>query len=58
MPEKLIHTLGSLPFMLLAVDGRTHVNKTRIIESIIYAVVGGLFSGYVAVKIRAGSICR
>ena len=51
MPEKLIHFLGSLPFMLITADGRAHVNKIRIIESIIYAVVGGLFSGYVAVKI-------
>ena len=51
MSEKLHHLLGSLPFLLMSFDGKISVNKTRIIESIIYAVVGGLFSGYVAVKV-------
>mgnify|MGYP001575115619 CR=1 FL=1 len=51
MPERLYHLIGSLPFMLMTLDGKPHINKTRIIESIIYAVVGGLFSGYVAVKV-------
>lgn len=51
MPEKLMHLIGSLPFMLITADGKAHVNKTRIIESVIYAVVGGLFSGWVAVKV-------
>lgn len=51
MPEKLMHLIGSLPFMLITGDGKAHINKTRIIESIIYAVVGGLFSGWVAVKV-------
>ena len=37
--------------MLFTSDGKPHINKTRIIESIIYAVVGGLFSGWVAVKV-------
>ena len=51
MSEKLHHLLGSLPFLLMSLDGKISVNKTRIIESIIYAVVGGLFSGWVAVKV-------
>ena len=51
MSEKLHHLLGSLPFLLMSFDGKISVNKTRIIESIIYAVVGGLFSGWVAVKV-------
>ena len=35
----------------MSFDGKISVNKIRIIESIIYAVVGGLFSGWVAVKV-------
>ena len=50
MCEKLMDIVGALPFVLL-VDGHILVNKTRIIESFIYAIAGGLFSGYVAVKV-------
>jgi hypothetical protein len=40
-----------MPFFLITKTGEPHINKTRIIESVIYAVVGGLLSSYVTIKV-------
>lgn len=48
MPEKF---LQYIPFLMLGFDGKIKVNTTRIMEAIIYAVIGGLMSGYISVKI-------
>lgn len=45
------HITHFLPFMMLGVmEGKLKVNWTRIVEAIIFAAVGGLLSGYIAVQ--------
>ena len=48
MPEKF---LQYIPFLMMTTEGKIKVNTTRILEAIIYAVIGGLMSGYISVKI-------
>ena len=48
MPEKF---LQYIPFLMLNFDGKIKVNTTRIMEAVIYAVIGGLMSGYISIKI-------
>lgn len=38
-----------LPFTLLGTSGETKVNKARIVEALIIALVGGIVAGYIAV---------
>lgn len=45
------NALGHLPFFILGINGKPKINTTRIIESIIYAVVGGLLSSYVTLRV-------
>lgn len=49
MSEKLHHLLGSLPFLLMTMDGKIKGNKTRLIETaLIIGVLAGM--GYMALK--------
>ena len=50
MQDQLFAILGGLPFFLLSTDGHVKINKSRIIEAVIIAVIGGLVAGYVSVK--------
>lgn len=57
----LNNILGHFPFLLMTMDGKPKINATRIIESVIYAVVGGLLSSYVTLKVldyRMGEVER
>jgi len=58
MPDKWMHILGAVPFLIVS-EHRIHLNAQRIIEGIIIAAVTGLLAGYVMVQkmdIRVGYI--
>ena len=48
MPENFMQYI---PFLMMTTEGKIKVNTTRILEAIIYAVIGGLMSGYISIKI-------
>lgn len=49
MSEKLHHLIGSLPFLLMTMDGKIKGNKTRLVETaLIIGVLVGM--GYMAMK--------
>lgn len=50
MPDHITQIIGSLPFFLLTTEGHIKINKSRIIEAVIIAILGGLVAGYVSVK--------
>ena len=50
MPDNLHHIIGSLPFFILSTDGHLKINRARIAEAVIIAVIGGLVAGWVSVK--------
>lgn len=53
MPERF---LQYIPFLMLNFDGKIKVNTTRIMEAVIYAVIGGLMSGYISVEIMEAKL--
>lgn len=40
---------GFLPF-ILAIEGKSKINTTRIVEAIIIAAIGGLVAGFITTK--------
>lgn len=49
-PDWLHGLTASMPF-IMSLEGKLKLNMARIMETIIFAVVGGLLSSYVTVKV-------